>query len=33
VAMNFSEAVQLARDAGYTHCCRFTQRKREDVRF
>src|SRR2546428_23917 len=33
VAMNFDEAVQLARDAGYTHCCRFTQRKREMVRF
>jgi len=33
VAMNFAEAVQLARSAGYTHCCRFTQRKREDIRF
>ncbi|MBI3853345.1 MAG: histidinol-phosphatase HisJ family protein [Verrucomicrobia bacterium] len=31
VGMNFAEAVQLARDVGYTHCCRFTQRKRERV--
>jgi histidinol-phosphatase (PHP family) len=31
VGLNFAEAVQLARSAGYTHCCRFTQRKRENV--
>ena len=31
VGLNFAEAVQLARSAGYTHCCRFTQRRREDV--
>lgn len=31
VGMNFAEAVQLARSAGYTQCCRFTQRKRELV--
>ena len=30
VGMNFTEAVQLARSAGYTHCC-FTKRKREVV--
>jgi histidinol-phosphatase (PHP family) len=29
VGMNFAEAVQAARDAGYTHYCRFTGRKRE----
>ena len=33
VGMNFAEAIALARSAGYTHCCRFTQRKREDVKF
>src|SRR5580765_6067122 len=33
VGMNFAEAVQLARRAGYTHCCRFTQRRREEVKF
>jgi len=31
VAMNFNEAVQLARASGYTQYCRFTQRKRESV--
>lgn len=31
VGLNFAEAVQLARSAGYTHCCRFTQRQRQDV--
>ena len=31
VGMNFAEAIQLARNAGYTHCCRFTKRKREEV--
>ena len=29
VGMNFNDAVQLARDVGYTHCCRFTQRRCE----
>jgi histidinol-phosphatase (PHP family) len=33
VGLNFAEAVELARSAGYTHCCRFTQRQRQDVRF
>jgi histidinol-phosphatase (PHP family) len=32
VGMNFPEAVQLALQAGYTQCCRFTKRKREVVR-
>ena len=31
VAMNFEEAVALARAAGYTDTCRFRQRKRECV--
>lgn len=31
VGMNFAEAVALAKSAGYTRCCRFTQRQREDV--
>ena len=31
VAMNFTEAVQLARNFGYTHYSRFTQRKHESV--
>ena len=31
VAMNFAEAVQLARKFGYTQYCRFTQRKRQMV--
>ena len=31
VGMNFREAVELARSAGYTHCCRFTKRQREEV--
>src|SRR5216117_590392 len=30
VGMNFAEAVGLARGAGYTHCCRFAQRRREE---
>jgi histidinol-phosphatase (PHP family) len=29
VGLNFAEAVQLARSAGYNHYCRFTQRQRE----
>jgi len=33
VGMNFTEAVALARSAGYQECCRFTQRKREMVPF
>ena len=33
VGMNFTDAVQLAREVGYTRCCRFTQRQRESVRF
>lgn len=33
VGMNFSEAIRLARSAGYGECCRFAQRKREIVRF
>jgi histidinol-phosphatase (PHP family) len=31
VGLNFAEAVQLARKAGYTQCCRFTRRQREMV--
>jgi histidinol-phosphatase (PHP family) len=31
VGMNFAEAIQLARDAGYQHCSRFAGRKREVV--
>jgi histidinol-phosphatase (PHP family) len=33
VGANFAEAVALARKAGYTQRCRFTQRKREMVKF
>ena len=33
VGMNFVEAVELARRAGYTHRCRFTQRRRDEVKF
>jgi histidinol-phosphatase (PHP family) len=33
VGMNFAEAVQLAREAGYRECCRFAQRRRELVLF
>jgi histidinol-phosphatase (PHP family) len=32
VGMNFPEAIELARSAGYTHRCRFTQRRREEVK-
>jgi len=32
VGMNFAEAVSLARSAGYTHYCRFSARKCEEVR-
>jgi histidinol-phosphatase (PHP family) len=31
VGMNFAEAVQLARGTGYTHYCRFHQRRRNSV--
>jgi histidinol-phosphatase (PHP family) len=31
VGMNFADAVQLARSVGYTHYCRFTQRRCESV--
>jgi histidinol-phosphatase (PHP family) len=31
VGMNFSDAIQLARDSGFTHWRRFTQRKSESV--
>jgi histidinol-phosphatase (PHP family) len=33
VGMNFAEAIQLARAAGYRECCRFTRRKRQMVNF
>jgi len=33
VGMNFAEAVRLARNAGYSECCRFCQRKREMTKF
>jgi histidinol-phosphatase (PHP family) len=33
VGMNFREAVELARGAGYTRCCQFSQRRRDEVRF
>jgi len=32
VGLNFAEAAQLARSAGYTHYCRFTKRQREETR-
>lgn len=32
VGMNFTEALKAATSAGYTHYCRFTQRKRKEVR-
>jgi histidinol-phosphatase (PHP family) len=32
VGMNFTEAISLAREAGYTQTCRFQQRKREWVK-
>jgi histidinol-phosphatase (PHP family) len=32
VGMNFTEAVELARIAGYTHYCRFTKRQRESAK-
>ena len=33
VGMNFIKALQLARQAGYCECCRFTKRQREMVSF
>ena len=33
VGMNFAEAIQLARRAGYTHYCHFTKRRWEAVSF
>jgi histidinol-phosphatase (PHP family) len=33
VGMNFAEAIQLARNMGYTQCRRFTKRKAESVSF
>ena len=33
VGMNFAEAVQLARSAGYTRSCRFAKRQREELPF
>ncbi|HZR17900.1 MAG TPA: histidinol-phosphatase HisJ [Verrucomicrobiae bacterium] len=33
VGLNLSEAVALARNAGYTHCLRFSKRRREVVKF
>jgi histidinol-phosphatase (PHP family) len=33
VGMNFTEAMQLARTAGYSESCRFIERKREMVKF
>jgi len=32
VGMDFAAAVELARSAGYTHRCRFTQRRREEAK-
>jgi histidinol-phosphatase (PHP family) len=33
VGLNFAEAIQRAREAGYTKSCRFVRRKREYVQF
>ena len=33
VGMAFAQAVELARNAGHTQCCRFTRRKRQFVTF
>jgi histidinol-phosphatase (PHP family) len=33
VGLNFTEAIQLARQTGYKECCRFTRRKRDFVPF
>jgi len=33
VGMAFNQAIELARNAGYSQCCRFTGRKRQFVKF
>ncbi len=33
VGLNFREAIELARSAGYTHCCHFARRQREEAKF
>ncbi len=33
VGMNFTEAIQLARAAGYQQCCQFSKRRRMTIRF
>jgi len=33
VGMNFAEAIQLAREAGYSNCCKFTKRQPQMVEF
>jgi histidinol-phosphatase (PHP family) len=33
VGMGFADAVALAREVGYTHCCRYTRRERQQVPF
>ncbi len=33
VGLDFSDALQLAREVGYSSCCKFTQRKREFMNF
>jgi len=33
VGLGLAQAVDLARHAGYTHCCRFARRRRETVAF
>jgi len=33
VGLYFAQAIELARGAGYTRCCRFAQRRREEVKF
>ncbi len=33
VGMNFADAIELARDAGYGKCCRFKNRRRQIVAF
>jgi len=33
VGMNFAEAIQLAREAGYKECCRFARRQRQPAKF
>src|SRR5438067_4550843 len=33
VGLYFAQAIELARGAGYTHCCRFAQRRRAEAKF